>query len=217
MKNFYVYYSYEEWGRGYIGKRECLCLPEEDTKYFGSFTDKTFNPTQKIVLSVFDTREAAYAAEILLHEFYDVCKNPHFANRARQTSTGFYSDPTGKKKSDEQKKQIAINSSKEKLKKETLQKRSESLRLYYSNAEARQQSSERATEIGSRPETKRKRSEAAKLAGADPAIVKKRREGQQKTFATEESRQRRVAAAIAREAKKREGRVKVINNEPCSS
>jgi hypothetical protein len=26
-KYFYVYYSYEEFGRGYIGKRECKCLP----------------------------------------------------------------------------------------------------------------------------------------------------------------------------------------------
>jgi len=48
-KYFYVYYSYEPWGRGYIGKRECWCLPEEDTKYFGSFRDKTFKPTEKII------------------------------------------------------------------------------------------------------------------------------------------------------------------------
>jgi hypothetical protein len=47
IKNYYVYYSYELWGRGYIGKRECMCLPEEDVKYFGSFTDKTFEPTEK--------------------------------------------------------------------------------------------------------------------------------------------------------------------------
>jgi hypothetical protein len=26
-KYFYVYYSYEHWERGYIGKRECWCLP----------------------------------------------------------------------------------------------------------------------------------------------------------------------------------------------
>jgi len=49
MKHFYVYYSYEEYGRGYIGKRECKYLPEEDVNYFGSFKDKTFKPTQKII------------------------------------------------------------------------------------------------------------------------------------------------------------------------
>ena len=70
MKHFYVYYSYEEYGRGYIGKRECKCLPEEDVSYFGSFKDKTFNPTQKIILETFDSVEKALAAECALHDFY---------------------------------------------------------------------------------------------------------------------------------------------------
>jgi hypothetical protein len=39
--HFYVYYSYEEYGRGYIGQRQCKCLPEKDVNYFGSFHDKT--------------------------------------------------------------------------------------------------------------------------------------------------------------------------------
>ena len=89
-KYFYVYYSYEEYGRGYIGKRECKCLPEEDIKYFGSFTDKTFKPTQKIILKTFDSVEDALEAESILHDFYEIDKNPHFANRARQTSKKFY-------------------------------------------------------------------------------------------------------------------------------
>jgi hypothetical protein len=44
---YYTYYSYEEWGRGYIGSRGCKCLPEEDIKYFGSFSDKTFQTNSK--------------------------------------------------------------------------------------------------------------------------------------------------------------------------
>jgi general stress protein YciG len=88
---YYVYYSYEEYGRGYIGSRGCKCLPEEDVRYFGSFYDKTFNPTQKIILkSDYATREEAYADEIILHEFYDIANNPHFANQSKQTSTKFY-------------------------------------------------------------------------------------------------------------------------------
>jgi hypothetical protein len=79
-KYFYVYYSYEEFGRGYIGKRECKCLPEEDVKYFGSYRDKNFKPTQKIILQTFDTAKEAYSAEIILQEFYQVDKNSHFAN-----------------------------------------------------------------------------------------------------------------------------------------
>ena len=84
IKNYYVYYSYEPWGRGYIGKRECMCLPEEDNKYFGSFTDKTFKPTEKIIIEVFNTRKEAYTAEAKLHKFYDVKNNTHFSNKGNQ-------------------------------------------------------------------------------------------------------------------------------------
>jgi len=87
----YTYYSYEEWGMGYFGSRTCKCLPEEDINYFGSFSDKNFKPTQKIILkSDYATREAAYADEIILQEYYKVVENPHFANKAYQTSTKFY-------------------------------------------------------------------------------------------------------------------------------
>jgi hypothetical protein len=103
---YYVYYSYEEWGIGYIGSRKCYCLPEEDVKYFGSFKDKKFKPTQKIILkSDYDTREEAYADEIILQEHYEVVENPHFANRAYQTSTGF--STYGKKHTEDHKKYLS--------------------------------------------------------------------------------------------------------------
>ena len=70
-KYFYVYYSYEEFGRGYIGKRECKCLPKEDVKYFGTYRDRTFKPTQKIILEIFASREEVMDAEIKLHNFYE--------------------------------------------------------------------------------------------------------------------------------------------------
>jgi hypothetical protein len=105
----YTYYSYEEWGRGYFGSRTCKCLPEKDIKYFGSFSDKSFKPTQKIILKDdYATREEAYADEIILQQYYKVVENPHFANRSYQTSTGFsrkgmISCNKGKKMSKEQK------------------------------------------------------------------------------------------------------------------
>jgi hypothetical protein len=89
MKHYYVYFSYEEFGRGYIGSRTCYCDPKEDTGYLGSFRDESFKPTQKEILMVFESNEEALAAEIVLHTAYDVAKNPHFANKAKQTSTGF--------------------------------------------------------------------------------------------------------------------------------
>jgi hypothetical protein len=81
MAYYYTYYSYEEWGRGYIGKRSCKCVPEEDVKYFGSYSDKTFKPTQKIILETYDTAEELAKAEEILHAFYDVAPNPHFVNK----------------------------------------------------------------------------------------------------------------------------------------
>jgi hypothetical protein len=94
MKNkkeyHYIYYSYEEWGRGYIGSRTCKCLPEEDVKYSGSFKDKNFKPTAKIILKDdYCTRDEAYRDEIILHKFFSVAENSHFANRAYQTSASF--------------------------------------------------------------------------------------------------------------------------------
>jgi hypothetical protein len=102
--HFYVYYSYEEYGRGYIGQRQCKCLPEKDVNYFGSFHDKTFKPTQKIILEVFDNIEDSINAECYLHEFYKVDVNPHFANKSKQTSKKFY---FCEKRSEETKRKIS--------------------------------------------------------------------------------------------------------------
>lgn len=106
----YVYYSYEPWGRGYIGVRSSNCKPEDDFKYLGSFRDKTFNPSEKIILDIFETRKEANKAEIFLHSFYKVHINPHFANRAKHTSSGFC--VAGIPKSDEHKKKIGLANSK---------------------------------------------------------------------------------------------------------
>jgi hypothetical protein len=102
MKHHYVYKSFEEEGREYIGCRSCNCLPEEDTKYFGSFSDKSFKPTGKTILFVCETRKEAAEIEIELHDFFDVAVNPQFANRSKQTSTGF--DRAGVPRTEAQKK-----------------------------------------------------------------------------------------------------------------
>jgi hypothetical protein len=106
MENHYVYYSYEEFGRGYIGCRTCKCLPENDD-YFGSYHDKNFNPSNKIILETFSTREEALQAEVNLHKFYQVDQNPHFANKSRQKTTGFYYSAKGVIRSDEYKQKMS--------------------------------------------------------------------------------------------------------------
>jgi hypothetical protein len=124
----YVYYSYEEWGMGYIGSRSCKCLPEEDIKYFGSFKNKNFKPTQKIILKDnYATREEAYIDEIILQEHYKVVENPHFANRAYQTSTGFSqkgksAHNKGKKMSLEQRQKLSLACKGRKLSEEAKKK-----------------------------------------------------------------------------------------------
>lgn len=107
QKIHYVYYSYEEWGRGYIGVRTAPAgiSPEED-EYMGSFSDKTFNPTSKIIIATFETREEANQTEIDLHDFFDVACNPHFANKAKATSSGFC--VVGNKLSEEAKARIRV-------------------------------------------------------------------------------------------------------------
>jgi hypothetical protein len=90
MTTYYTYYSYEEFGRGYIGYRKCPDdkTPETDP-YLGSYSDKTFKPTSKIILTVHHSVDEALLAEIKIQRFYKVVENPHFANKAYQTSTGF--------------------------------------------------------------------------------------------------------------------------------
>ena len=144
-KHFYVYYSYEEFGRGYIGSRGCKCLPEDDSKYYGSFHDKTFNPTQKIILGVYESRKDAYEAEILLHEFYDVARNPHFANRCKALTTGFTIEGVpinkGIKKSEEFRKLISESNKRRIVSDETRKKLSE-------NQKGRKHSEETKKKVG---------------------------------------------------------------------
>ena len=129
MENHYVYYSYEEFGRGYIGCRTCECLPEKDV-YLGSYHDKTFSPTQKIILETFPTREEALQAEVYLHKFYQVDKNPHFANKARQKTTGFYYSAKGVVRSDEYKKKMSERLKGREIKPEWIAKGIENRRTY---------------------------------------------------------------------------------------
>lgn len=89
----YIYYSYEEFGRGYLGKRMVPpgLTPETDIEYFGSYEDETFNPTQKIILFVVKTDKEASIIEEKLQRFFDVVNNPHFANQCIQNGPKFSS------------------------------------------------------------------------------------------------------------------------------
>jgi hypothetical protein len=129
MENHYVYYSYEEFGKGYIGCRTCKCLPEEDD-YLGSYTEETFNPSNKIILEIFPTRKEALQAEVDLHSFYQVDINPHFANKARQKTTGFYHSSKGVVRSEEYKKKMSESLKGREIKPEWIEKAKQNRRSF---------------------------------------------------------------------------------------
>ena len=178
-KYFYVYYSYEEYGRGYIGKRECKCLPEEDISYFGSFHDKTFRPTQKIILETFDTVEEALEAECSLHNFYEIDKNSHFANRAKQTSTGFYYNKGPGK--------------------EANKKRSELMKTEYnpmSNPEYRENARINIIKALNKPEVRKRKIESAKISHNRPEIIEKHRQVAIKSHQNIETKRKHIEAKL---------------------
>ena len=96
-EHYYTYYSYEKTpnGRGYIGSRGSYLIPEKDD-YFGSFTDGTFNPTEKIIIGTHSSRIEAYNSEVSLHYLFKVDIDPHFANKSRAKPGGFLYSPKGK-------------------------------------------------------------------------------------------------------------------------
>jgi hypothetical protein len=95
-----------------------VCSPETDP-YLGSFKDKTFKPTRKIILGIFETPQECLEAEALLHDFFKVDINPHFANLARQTSSKFVSFV----KTEEHRNRISRSLKGRKLSAETIEKR----------------------------------------------------------------------------------------------
>lgn len=57
-------------------------MPPKDDLYLGSFSDKTFKPTNKIVIATYDSAEEALRAESALQRLFQAHKAEHFANRA---------------------------------------------------------------------------------------------------------------------------------------
>lgn len=137
-KDKQFHYAYEitnvNNGMKYIGSRSCACLPCMDTKYMSS--SKTLKKAieeaenahfVKIVLQEFPTRKEALEHEVLLHNKFDVGRNPDFYNKAKQTSVGFWCDATGRKLSKETKQKQRIARLKNPMSAEARKKRSKTL------------------------------------------------------------------------------------------
>jgi len=119
MKYFYTYsITNIITSMQYIGKRQSMLKPVDDIgiKYFSSSRDSEFMEDQREnprhykyeVIKTFSSAKEQAEHEILLHEKYDVGKNPMFYNKAKQTSAKF--DRTGLKRTakskDEQSKRM---------------------------------------------------------------------------------------------------------------
>ena len=88
--NHYTYQITYSNGKHYIGVRSCKCMPDKDTKYFGSSKyTKELEVISKEILRIFSTRVLAVNHEIELHELHDVARSPLYLNRSKQTSSKF--------------------------------------------------------------------------------------------------------------------------------
>ena len=154
----YTYYSYEEWGMGYFGSRTCKCIPEEDVNYFGTYSHKNFNPTQKIILkSDYDTRKEAIQDEISLQQYYKVVENLHFANRAYQTSTGFYYNKGPSKEANKRRSEMMKTSYNPMSNPEYREKARLNLIKSTNTLSSREKRKKYTKEVSNRPEEREKR------------------------------------------------------------
>ena len=104
MEYHTVYNSYEQNGRDYLGKHSTE-NPYDD--YLGSFSDKTFQPEQKIILAYATSAEGAVWLEVMFQKVFGVVENDQFVNKSYQTSEKFHYDWTGKIRSPENRENAA--------------------------------------------------------------------------------------------------------------
>ena len=152
-----VYDSFEEFpdGRDYIGKHS-----SEDPydPYLGSFADKGFDPTCKIVLGYSKTAEGSVWLEIQWQRVLGVRDDPAFANQVYQTSTGF--DCTGVTRSAEYRKKQSTIQKEVQNKPEVKKKKSKNITETVNKPEVKLKHSAVMKEIASRPETIERRSQS---------------------------------------------------------
>jgi len=187
----------------YIGVRSCKGHFADDTEYMSS-SDHVHAAIadgvafEKIFLADWPNREDAMTHEILLHEWFDVARNPKFKQvltpefckaRGEALSKSIMSSPeyretksraatvsnsrraeSGWKLTEEQRANIAIGTRLAMSNPETRAKVSAGLKKAFSSPEARARMSASAKAAMNRPEVKAKCDEAKKIAMARPDV-----------------------------------------------
>lgn len=151
----FVYLSFEDSKdeRNYIGKRSCL-NPYDN--YLGSFSDKSFNPTNKIILSYYKTAEEAIKGEIQWQKVFKVKDDPNFANQVYQTDVKF--DCTGRKHNEKTKLKMSISQKECQNRPDVKIKKSKNIREALKNEEIKLNHSSQMKRIGKQKESQHKKS-----------------------------------------------------------
>lgn len=154
-----MYLSFEELknGRNYIGKRSCL-NPYDN--YLGSFSDKSFSPTNKIILSYYKTAEEALRGEIQWQKIFKVKDDCCFANQVYQSDKKF--DCTGRKHSEETKLKMSISQKQCQNKSEIKIKKSKSIKRAFQDEEVKLKHRTQMRRIGEQKESQIKKSVSLK-------------------------------------------------------
>lgn len=133
-RNYHILYiSFEETpeGRSYVGAHSTDDLNDG---YLGSFVDKNFSPTSRIIVGYFKSRESLLQAEESLQKVLDVVSDTNYANQSFQHGKGFTYGFLGKSHTDEFRKNVGERNKQREYTPEMREAQSERSRQYWSSA-----------------------------------------------------------------------------------
>jgi hypothetical protein len=105
-RNFHILYvSFEEGpeGRSYIGAHSTDNIYDG---YLGSFVDKSFNPSNRIIIGYYKSRDVLLKAEEMFQKSFNVVSDNHYANQSIQHGSGFTYGFLGKSHTNEFRKAL---------------------------------------------------------------------------------------------------------------
>lgn len=182
----------------YIGVRSCDGAPEDDTAYMSSSREikkliRDGLMFRKDIIAVHKTRKSAVAHEVALHVEFDVARNTHFFNKAKQTSVGW--DTSGVKLSKETVHKMTARMQKQWSDPSFKEKQIEKLKKRYEDENVRIRQIEILNEIKNRPDVKIKKKIKQQERWACPKTKASIIENIKKSLSSSEARDRKSVAS----------------------